>query len=221
LSNKTIQIGIPIVIIGAILIISSSSLLNLNNGSEISSQDMNMKKIQQIGHTLGDINAPITIIEFGDYQCPFCGEWYAQTSPGINEKYISTGKAKLIFIDFAFLGSDSDNAAFASYCADEQEKYWEFHGALYLNQGSPNDGWASPENVRELAKEIGINMIQFDECMTSPLHQEKLNSSLQISEENNIVQTPTFIILGPNGGIQKFEGKQPLVVFDEVIKNLN
>jgi len=219
LASNAIKIGIPAIIIVAIIIASSS--LIMNDDSKVSQQSIDLEKIQQTGHTLGDVNAPVTIIEFGDYQCPFCGEWYAQTSPGIDEKYISTGQAKLIFIDYSFLGTDSDNAVFASYCADEQGMYWEFHGELYLNQGAaPNDGWASPENVREHAKTIGINMEQFDECMTSPLHQEKLDSNLQIVEENNIKQTPTFIVLGPNEGLQKLEGKQPLVVFDEVIKNL-
>jgi protein-disulfide isomerase len=86
-----------------------------------------LEKLRQISHTLGSNDAPITIIEFGDYQCPFCGEWYQQVSPSLNEKYIKTGLVELIFVDYPFLGPDSYPAAYASFCAEEQGKYWEFH----------------------------------------------------------------------------------------------
>ena len=89
----------------------------------------------------GSESAPVTIIEFGDFQCPKCDQWFQNEKPMIKQDYIDTGKANLYFVDFTFLGDDSMTAANASYCAEEQGKYWEFHSHLYNNQGGINEGW--------------------------------------------------------------------------------
>ena len=83
---------------------------------------------------LGSDSAPITIIEFGDYQCHQCYNWFHNTKDSVVENYIETGKANLVFVDLAFLGRDSPKAAAATYCAEEQGKYWEFHDLLYTSQ---------------------------------------------------------------------------------------
>ena len=80
---------------------------------------------------LGDTSAPITIVEFGDYQCHQCYNWFHNTKPAIVQDYIDTGKANLVFVDLAFLGRDSPKAAQASYCAEDQGMYWEYHDTLY------------------------------------------------------------------------------------------
>ena len=81
---------------------------------------------------LGSESAPITIIEFGDYQCNQCYNWFHNTKPALFENYIKTGKANLVFVDLAVLGRDSLKAAAASYCAEEQGQYWEYHDLLVL-----------------------------------------------------------------------------------------
>ena len=91
---------------------------------------------------LGNPLAPITIVEFGDYQCHQCYNWFHNTKPMIMRDYIETGKANLVFVDFAFLGKDSPKASQATYCADDQGKYWEYHNSLYTSQESKIDsGW--------------------------------------------------------------------------------
>jgi len=80
---------------------------------------------------LGDPAAPITIVEFGDYQCSSCYTWFHKEKPAIYENYIATGKANLVFVDLAVLGRDSPIAAQASYCAEDQGMYWEYHDSLY------------------------------------------------------------------------------------------
>ena len=89
--------------------------INLTNGSPV----------------LGSPSAPITIVEFGDYQCEACYHWYHNTRADIIDNYIETGKVNLVFIDLPFLGRDSITAAQATYCADDQGKYWEYHETLY------------------------------------------------------------------------------------------
>jgi protein-disulfide isomerase len=90
-----------------------------------------------------------------------------------------------------------------------------------VNQGSINDGWASPENLREFANNIDLNMEQYDDCIGSTTYKQKIDANLQIGRENGISQTPTFVVLDRDGRFQKIEGKQPLTVFDEIIQNMN
>ncbi|MGI0010288.1 MAG: DsbA family protein [Nitrosopumilaceae archaeon] len=83
----------------------------------------------------GSLDTDVTIIEFGDYQCPKCDQWFKNEKPSVTSTFINTNKVKLYFIDFAFLGEDSIKAAEATYCSDDQGKYWDYHAALYNNQG--------------------------------------------------------------------------------------
>ena len=100
---------------------------------------------------IGNQSAPITIVEFGDFQCKFCGRFATQTEPLLNSTYIQTGKVNLVFRHFVTHGPDSFNAALASQCANDQGKFWKFYETLYNNQGEENSGWASIENLKKFA----------------------------------------------------------------------
>src|SRR3989344_6874018 len=100
-------------------------------------------------YVLGDANAPVTIIEFGDYQCPFCGRFFNQTEPQIRENYVKTGKVKFVYKDLIIIdgfvagGQESKNAAMAANCAGEQGKFWEYHDLIFeteINDGAENNG---------------------------------------------------------------------------------
>ena len=221
LTNMPIKIGIASIVIIVGIIVSIYAIDGMSMDSEISMESkIDLEEIRQISHTLGSDNAPITIIEFGDYQCPFCGEWYQQVSPKLNEKYIMTGQVELIFVDYPFLGPDSYPTAYASFCAEEQNKYWEFHEIVFVNQKNTNDGWASTDNIRGFAQDIGLNIDMYDQCMNSTTFKQKLDDNLQVGREHEINQTPTFIVISDKGEYQKIEGKQPLVVFDEIIQSM-
>ena len=106
------------------------------NNSEIQDQTITVKKLIENGSPVfGDSNAPITILEWGDYQCTFCYKFHQDTLDKIDEDYIKTGKVNLVFKDFPLNGPDSVIAAEASYCANDQGKYWEYHDELYKNWG--------------------------------------------------------------------------------------
>ena len=93
------------------------------------------KLIENGSPIMGDSNAPITILEWGDYQCTFCYKFHQNTLDTINDDFIKTGKVKLVFKDFPLNGPDSILAAEAAYCAEDQEKYWQYHNELYKNWG--------------------------------------------------------------------------------------
>ena len=114
---------------------------------------------------LGNQNAPVTIIEYGDYQCPFCTRYFTQIQPLIKTQYIDTGKAKMVFRDFAFLGSESSAASNAAQCAGDQGKLWAYHDALYSAKvgdenknpnGAENDGFFSRAEFLSLANQVGL-----------------------------------------------------------------
>ena len=169
---------------------------------------------------LGSPTAPITIIEFGDYQCSQCYKWYHNTKPAIFENYIDTGKANLIFVDLAILGRDSPKAAAATYCAEEQGAYWEFHDLLYTSQESQIDnGWASPERLKAFAFSLGLDMDLFDNCLDSGKFLKRVQFNTNEAKKQGATGTPTFIIVSSDGQ-QKIGGAQPFSVFKNVIDSM-
>ena len=170
---------------------------------------------------LGSESAPITIVEFGDYQCHQCKNWFHNTKPAITQNYIETGKASLVFVDLAFLGKDSRKAAEASYCAEEQGKYWEYHDLVYSNQEEIDDGWANSERLKDFAFMIGLDLELFENCLDSGKYKKRVQFNIDQAKKNGANATPTFIIVGPDGQTQqKIVGAQPYSVFRNVMDSM-
>jgi protein-disulfide isomerase len=168
---------------------------------------------------LGDPNAPITIVEFGDYQCFYCNKFFHDTESQIHDNYIKTGKAKMIFKDFTIIGPDSVVAAHAAHCADEQGKFWEYHDTLYNNWNGENNGWASPQNQLKFAQQVGLDETEFAECMNSEKYTEKIQSSSEDAKTLGLTGTPAFFVIGPNNKIVKVPGAQPYDVFADILES--
>ena len=115
---------------------------------------------------LGSENAPITMIEFGDYQCFYCNNFFHNTESDIVKNYVDTGKVKMYFKEFTIIGQDSVTAANAAHCAEAQGKFWEYHDILYTNRSGENTGWATTTNLTLFAKQLGLNMDQFNQCLS-------------------------------------------------------
>ena len=128
---------------------------------------------------LGDKNAPITLVEFGDYQCFFCNKFFHETEDKIINEYVRTGKVKIIYKDYTIIGPDSIEAAHATHCADDQGSYWEYHDILFDNWDGENNGWASPENLVGFARDLELDIDEFTECMQEKKHQSKIVGSGQ------------------------------------------
>ena len=167
---------------------------------------------------LGSEDAPVTIIEFGDYQCPFCKRWNENTKPLIELNYINTGKANMVFVDLAIIGPDSKDVHAGSYCAEEQGLYWEYHDYIYANQGHENDGWAKAENIKKLMPGLeGIDTKSFDECIDSKKYEGRVNENYIEASRTGANSTPSFLIMGPND-ISAIQGAQPYDVFAKAIE---
>ena len=169
---------------------------------------------------LGDANAPITIVEFGDYQCHQCYNWFHNTKPTIFQNYIETGKANLVFVDLAFLGRDSPKAAQASYCAEDQGMYWEYHDTLYNFQDPEIDGgWANSERLKAFASNLGLDMDLFESCFDSGKYSKRVQYNIQQARDHGIRGTPGFFIVGPDGQ-QQLGGAQPYSVFKQILDTM-
>ena len=170
---------------------------------------------------LGSQTAPVTIIEMGDYQCEMCKRWYDESRPKIIENFIDTGKANMFFIDYPILGIDSALAAEATYCADDQGKYWDYHVTLYDYQGHMNSGWANAERLKSFAFNLGLNMDEFEECLDSSKYDERVKLNWQKASAGGANSTPTFIIVNTEtGNEEKIVGAQPYTVFEKVINSM-
>lgn len=169
---------------------------------------------------LGNPSAPITIVEFGDYQCSQCFNWFHNTEPELYQNYIETGKANLVFVDLAILGRDSPKAAAATYCAEEQGKYWEYHDLLYDSQQGIDDGWANSERLKAFAFSLDLDMEMFSSCLDSGKFSKRVQFNIAEAGKQGATGTPTFFIINSEGKQQKISGAQPFSVFKDVIDSL-
>ncbi|MCH8915648.1 MAG: DsbA family protein [Thaumarchaeota archaeon] len=161
---------------------------------------------------LGDPNAPITILEWGDYQCTFCYRFHENTLDILNNDFIKTGKVKLVFKDFPLNGPDSLLAAEASYCAEDQEKYWQYHDELYKNWGGEKTGWITRESLDRFAVTVSLDLVEFNTCLNVHKYQNRVIALHEFGKEIGIDATPSFLVFNDQK-IIKIRGNQPLEVF--------
>ncbi len=161
---------------------------------------------------MGESNAPITILEWGDYQCTFCYKFHQNTLDVIYEDFIKTGKVKLVFKDFPLNGPDSLLAAEAAYCANDQEKYWEYHDELYKNWGGERTGWITRESLEKFAVSTNLDINNFNKCLDDKKYQDKVITLHKFGKEIGIDATPSFLVFNDQK-IIKIRGNQPLEVF--------
>ena len=194
-----------------------NGIISVSSGSE--TLEIGGVDLSQASPVFGDANAPVTIIEFGDYQCPNCKKWFLNTKPDIVTNFIDNGKANLYFVDLAFLGDDSLTASSATYCAKEQGLYWEYHSYLYSNQREIDGGWADVASLLDYAEIIGMDTVTFSECVDSGKYDESIVFNLEESINNGIQGTPSFIIVSADGKTEIISGPQPYPVFEKTIES--
>ena len=168
--------------------------------------------------SLGNDDAPIILVEFGDYQCFFCNKFFHDTEASILKNYVETGKVKIIFKDFTIIGPDSIGAAQASHCANDQDKYWEYHDELYNNWGGENNGWASSENLVKFAQNVGLDEDEFKQCLNTSKYKDLVESSSADARNLGITGTPAFFVIGSDNQVTRVSGAQPYEVFHNLFE---
>ena len=169
---------------------------------------------------LGNPNAPITMVEFGDYQCTFCSKFFHETENSIITNYVKTGKVKILFKDYIILGQDSMNAANAAHCANDQKLFWEYHSMLYNNWAGENTGWADLAHLHEFANTLGLDMDVFSTCMSDLKWNELVNLSSKDGQKLGVSGTPTFFVIDQNNDVIKIVGAQHYDVFKQIFDSV-
>ena len=216
MAKKTVILGVIVVaiVVGVAASVSSSTseTVNLDMGRTHGTISTSMGSA-----ILGNPSAPITIVEFGDYQCHQCYNWFHNTKPAITRDYIETGKTNFVFVDLAFLGNDSPKTSQASYCAEDQGRYWDYHNLLYTSQEPKIDGgWANSERLKAFAFSLSLDMDLFGSCLDSGKYSKRVQYNIQQAKNHDVRGTPGFFIVGPDGQ-QQISGAQPFSVFKQIL----
>ena len=169
---------------------------------------------------LGNPNAPITMVEFGDYQCTFCSKFFHETENSIITNYVKTGKVKILFKDYIILGQDSMNAANAAHCANDQKSFWKYHSMLYNNWAGEDTGWADITHLHEFANTLGLDMDVFSTCMSDLKWNELVNLSSIDGQKLGVSGTPTFFVIDQNNDVIKIVGAQHYDVFKQIFDSV-
>jgi len=167
----------------------------------------------------GKVSAPITIIDFSDFQCYLCNRFVKNTEPLMNQSYIQTGKVALVFNHLPNRGFDSMGAALAAQCTNDQGKFWQFHNLLYSNQKAIDSGWVSKENLKNFALQIpGLDIKRFDRCFDSEKYKSFVQKNIELALSFGFKETPSFIVENSNGSSQEtMSGALPFESFKAVI----
>jgi protein-disulfide isomerase len=151
-------------------------------------------EIPQDGRVMGNPNAPVHVVEYGDFQCPACHGFFQSVQPTLIEQYVKPGKVSFEFRDYAFIGPESLKAAQAADCANDQGKFWQFHDSLYLNQGAENSGALNDTRLKAIARQIGLDEAKFDQCLDSNKHEADVTASIKDAQAKGVDSTPTLFV---------------------------
>lgn len=171
----------------------------------------------------GDKNAKLTLVDFSDYQCPFCGRFFRETLPIIEREYISTEKLKYVYRDFPLevIHKEAFKAHEAANCAGEQGKYWQMHDRLFQNQNQ-----LGVEELPKHAKAIGLNVPSFQECLDSGKQASEIRKDMEDGQRAGVRGTPTFFLGVQDSDNQTIKvlkvirGAQPYGQFKEAIEEV-
>ncbi len=172
---------------------------------------------------MGNKNAKVVLLEFADYQCPFCGRFHRETFPQIDKNYIATGKVKFVFRNFPLEKSHPDafKAAETALCAGEQGAFWAMHNRLFASQGS-----GSFNDWTKHAQALGLNLDSFTRCLDSDATAAKIKKDVADAKSVGVKVTPTFLlgVIDPGTSqlkiFDKIEGAQDYATFKKALDNV-
>jgi protein-disulfide isomerase len=181
-------------------------------------------------NSTGDPNAPVKLVEFSDFQCPYCKQYWQTTEVQIVDAYVNTGK--LFYTDrsagnwvsgnIGQGGTESQDSAMAAYCAADQNKYWDMHDALFTNAIGEDAGSFTTRRLQAIAQGVGLDMNAFNSCYSSQKYLNQVNQDFQDAQAAKITGTPFFVIsYTPKGQTQPvtttLDGAQPFSAFQQAI----
>ncbi|MBI5948593.1 MAG: thioredoxin domain-containing protein [Chloroflexi bacterium] len=194
-----------IIVLGVIAaIVMTSGGNDSSTVKQIEAMNENLPVELAKGTALGKDDAPLKLTEYEDFQCPFCLKYTASQEGVLIEEYVKTGKLQIIYNHLPLLGVESANAALASQCAADQDKFWQYHDELFLIQAKAgqienekkNVGRFSDAKLKDLASQLGLDRTKFDTCYDGKEHLDLVNNQQRTASSFGITGTPGFLING-------------------------
>jgi protein-disulfide isomerase len=176
-------------IVGLIAVILGLGLITL-----VGQQQVGAINAQQFGLSLGSPTAPVKLEEYGDFQCPACGQFARTTLRQIIDKYVNTNQVQITFHNFAFIGQESIRAAEAAMCANDQNKFWDLYDTLFSNQAGENQGAFNDDKLIGFAQKLGLDMTQFQQCFSDHRHLAEIQADTSNGQLRGVQSTPTLFI---------------------------
>lgn len=162
---------------------------------------------------LGSDSAPVTIVEFGDFQCPNCGRYARDIAPALKREYVDTGVVRIYWRDFPAFGRESERAAIAARAAAKQGRFWAFHDAFYARQPPRGRGRINDGFLHGLAQKVGLDVARFDADRRDRTVRSAMEADFAFGQRLGVPGTPAFLIDG-----EPFFGAQPLAKFEQAIE---
>jgi len=147
-------------------------------------------------NSIGDPAAPVRIVEFGDFQCPYCARFWGQTEKSLISNYVATGKVFFTYRSVVFIGPESKRAGEAAYCAAEQDKFWQYHDYLFVNQGQENSGTFTTNNLLAFAGALKLDRKRFATCLSTEKYATRIGRDAADAAKAGVTGTPAFLIDG-------------------------
>ncbi|MGH2976042.1 MAG: DsbA family protein [Solirubrobacterales bacterium] len=190
---------LAVVVVAVLIVVSAgNSGGDPENVKDASSVSQALDGIPQHGLVLGELDAPVTLFEYGDLQCPACKGYAEEVLPQIIENQVRDGEAKLSFNNFPIIGPQSTPAGAAAVAAGEQGRGWHFIELFYRNQGAENSGYATDRFLTAIARRAGVpDIARWNEERKSKRVSERLEWTTFMAEEQGLSGTPSFFVLGP------------------------
>ena len=180
-----------------------------------------LEGIPQSGNVLGRPGAPVTIVEYADYQCPFCAQWAVGTLPAIVDEYVRPGNVKIVFQGIAILGEDSVTALQAAVSAGMQDKLWNVGELLFHNQGAENSGWVTDDLLRDIGASVpGLDVDAMMDGRESAEVADAIGAAQADAQAGGITGTPSFEITKTGGQPTVLQGAQPIDEFRRVLDGM-
>jgi protein-disulfide isomerase len=212
------------ILIAVILLIDAANLTHPQNTNQLIHKLST--PVTSNASALGSSDAPLTLIEFGDYQCAACYKFHADTEDLILTNLVKTGKVKFLFKAFPILDLPTDRASTlasgASYRAAEQGKYWQYHDKLYYSWQGENTGWITKASLTQFAINIGIkNIKEFHQCLDSGKYTAVVAGNFNLARSIGLTATPSFVLISNSSNTQQqlleIVDAQPYGVFANIV----
>lgn len=223
------MIGIGVITLGALFLAFLIIWPNFRPAAEVTTIESAPRPQAEANH-MGNPDAPVKIVEYSDYQCPFCERFFRDTEPALVETYIATGD---VYFTYRSAGNwvsgnigggktESEDAAKAAYCAGDQGKYWEMHDAIFANVLGEDVGSFTDRRLGMIAESIKLDMTEFDDCYSSNKYQDQVDQDATDALQSGVNGTPSFILTYTDAATgeevsQMIEGAQPFEAFQQAI----